>query len=129
MLQRIKTLLLNNVLLFAIGVTVAILCLSLIKVSNVPSMDVKNIDKAYHSIAYFTLAITWLFSFYKKPQKKYTIVLLCISFGIIIEVLQSNLTAYRSGDLLDVLANSLGVLLALWIFNIFLKKNRIKSSS
>ncbi len=129
MLKRIKTLLLNNLLIIAIVVTIGILCLSLIKVSNIPSMEIKNVDKVYHSFAYFTLAMTWLFTFYKKPEKKYIIVLLCIIFGIIIEVLQMNLTVYRSGDLLDVLANSLGVLLALLIFNIFFKKNRVNSSS
>ncbi|MHB0755240.1 VanZ family protein [Polaribacter sp. M15] len=129
MLKRIKILLLNNVILIAIIITIGILCLSLIKVSNVPSMEIKNVDKAYHSIAYFTLATAWLFSFYKKPQKKYTIVISCIIFGIIIEALQMNLTVYRSGDLLDVVANSVGVLLALVVFNIFLKKNRINSSS
>ncbi|WP_439131738.1 VanZ family protein [Polaribacter sp.] len=129
MLKRIKTLLLNNLIIIAIAITIGILCLSLIKVSNVPSMEIKNVDKVYHGIAYFSLTITWLFTFYKKPQKKYIVVVLCIFFGIIIEILQANLTAYRSGDLLDVLANSLGVLLALLIFNIFFKKNRVNSSS
>ncbi|WP_231962724.1 VanZ family protein [Polaribacter sp. KT25b] len=92
-----------------------------------PSSDVKiaNIDKAYHSIAYFTLGITWLFSYYKKPEKKYLIVICCIIFGIIIEVMQGKLTSYRSGDYLDAIANSCGILLALLIFNVFSKKKYI----
>ena len=124
MLKRIKILLLDNLILFAIIITIAILCLSLIKVSGA-GFEVKNADKIYHSIAYFTLAISWLFTFYKKPQKKYIIVIACIIFGMIIELLQTNLTLYRTGDLLDVLANTFGILLALLIFNLFLKKKHI----
>ena len=101
------------------------MCLSLVKVSGVSGFNVKNADKFYHSFAYFMLAISWLFTFYKKPQKKYFIVILCIIFGIIIEFLQKNLTVYRTGDVLDVLANTLGIILALLIFNLFLKKNQI----
>ncbi|UAN00084.1 VanZ family protein [Polaribacter litorisediminis] len=88
-------------------------------------IKVANIDKGYHSIAYFILTITWLLSFYKKPQKKYIIAISCIIFGIIIELLQASLTVYREGDYFDVLANSLGVLLALSTFSLFFKKNDI----
>jgi VanZ family protein len=124
MLKRIKTLFLDNLLVVAIVITITIICSSLLKIPNT-GIKVNNIDKAYHSFAYFVLALTWLLSFYKKPNKKYIIVLCCILFGIIIEVLQSTLTIYRKGDYKDVLANSLGVLLALVIFNVFLKKNYI----
>lgn len=124
MLKRIKTLLLDNSLVVAIVITITIICLSLLKIPNT-GIKVNNIDKAYHSIAYFVLTLTWLLSFYRKPKKKYIIVISCIIFGIIIEVLQSTLTVYRTGDYKDVIANSLGVLLALLIFNIFSKKNYI----
>ncbi|MDP5106531.1 MAG: VanZ family protein [Polaribacter sp.] len=92
-----------------------------------PSYTTKitNIDKVYHTIAYFTLGVTWLFSYYKKPEKKYLIVICCIIFGIIIEVIQSKLTSYRSGDYLDVIANSFAIFLALLIFNLFSKKKKI----
>ncbi|WP_339662074.1 VanZ family protein [uncultured Polaribacter sp.] len=92
-----------------------------------PSTTVKiiNIDKVYHSIAYFTLGVIWLFSYYKKPEKKYLIVICCIIFGIIIEIIQNKLTTYRSGDYLDVIANSCGIFLALLIFNLFSKKKKI----
>lgn len=122
MLQRIKTLLKDNLFIIALSITIGILCLSLIKMPSTGILNVANVDKLYHSFAYFMLGITWLFTFYKKPEKKYIIVISCIIFGIIIELLQSNLTAYRTGDFLDVLANSLGVLLSLVIFNLIFKK-------
>lgn len=125
MLNRIKTLLLNNLFLIAIAVSVGILCLSLIKVTDAPTIEIKNIDKLSHSFAYFILASCWLLTYHKKPSKKFTIVITCIIFGIIIEVLQMNITTYRTGDLLDVLANTFGVLLALLIFNLIFRKKQI----
>ena len=124
MLKHIKNLLQENSFIIASIVTVIILCLSLIKL---PQADIKisNIDKVYHSIAYFTLAIAWLIVYYKKPNKKYIIVICCIIFGIVIELLQNKITVHRTGDYYDILANSSGVLFALLIFNLISKKKQI----
>ncbi|WP_334056802.1 VanZ family protein [Polaribacter sp. P097] len=124
MLKRIKVLLLDNFIFIAITFTITIVGLSLFKL---PSKDigVKNVDKIYHLIAYFSLAFAWLVSFYQQKSKKMLIVLACVVFGIIIEVLQSALTNYRTGDYLDVFANTLGVLLALLFFNAIFKKKQI----
>jgi VanZ family protein len=124
MLKRIKILSKDNIFLIAISTTVGIIYLSLIKTPSI-GIEIANIDKGYHGFAYFMLAITWLLAFYKKQKKKYVIVISCIIFGIIIEVLQDTLTTYRTGDYLDVFANSLGVLLALVIFNLFFRKKNI----
>ena len=121
MQQHIKTLLKDNLYLFAILITLGIAGLSLIKMPNT-TIEIKQIDKAYHAFAYFVLGLSWLFAFYKKPQKKYIIVLGCIFFGIVIEVLQGTLTVYRTGDLLDVFANSFGVILALFVFLFYSRK-------
>ena len=124
MLKRIKTLFKDNLIFFAIAITLVILYLSLMKMPNT-GIEIKHIDKGYHSIAYFVLTLSWLLSFYKKPNKKYLIVILCMILGIIIEVLQDTITVYRTADYFDVLANSVGVLFALVIFNIFLRKKTI----
>lgn len=122
MLKHIKTLLKDKIIIIAVLITFGILCLSLLKIPDNSAIKIAYIDKIYHCFAYFTLAITWLLTFYKKPEKKYVILISCIVFGIVIEVLQQILTNYRIGDFLDVLANSLGVILALIIFNIILRK-------
>ncbi|SDT91662.1 VanZ like family protein [Polaribacter sp. Hel1_33_78] len=123
MLKNIKTLLRNNSFIIAFVTTIIIVCLSLIRVPNAPiKLTFTNIDKIFHGFAYFMLALSWLIAYYKKPNKKYWIVILCIVFGIIIELLQSKITLYRSGDYLDVIANSAGALSALLIFNIISKK-------
>jgi VanZ family protein len=122
MLKRIKNLLKGSIFIIALIISITIVFLSLLQLPS-SKINIINIDKAYHSIAYFALGITWLFAYYKKPEKKYFIVICCIIFGIIIEVLQSSLTSYRTGDYVDAIANSCGVLLALLIFNLFVKKN------
>jgi glycopeptide antibiotics resistance protein len=45
-------------------------------------------------------------------------VIVSILFGIIIEILQGTLTTYRSADINDVLANSLGVILTAVVIGI-----------
>ncbi|WP_232455883.1 VanZ family protein [Polaribacter sp. SA4-10] len=86
-----------------------------------------NIDKVYHLFAYFTLTICWLFTYYKKPKAKYIVIVSCIIFGIIIEILQGTITSYRTGDYIDIVANTAGVIVALTIYNQILKKNKVNS--
>lgn len=75
--------------------------------------EFENSDKVKHTLAYSILSFFWLLSCHlgKINVKKLHLILIIIIYGVIIEVLQSSLTTYRTGDLLDILANSLGVLL------------------
>lgn len=86
--------------------------------------NINNIDKVEHVFAYFSLTLCWLFVSYTNTKRKYIVVIACIIYGIIIELIQSNLTIYRTGDYLDVLANSFGAVLGLLIFNQIFKKNQ-----
>ncbi|CAI8432829.1 MAG: Uncharacterised protein [Polaribacter sejongensis] len=126
MLKHIKSLFRDNFFIIAIGITLCIAYLSLIKTPKLVLVYSAS-DKIHHIIAYFTLTICWLFSFFKKPSLKYSIVVFCLLFGIIIEVMQQSLTSYRTGDYKDVLANIIGIVLGLIVFNLVLKKNKVKS--
>jgi VanZ family protein len=119
-----KSLLKDKTLLIAIFITIGILYLSLIKMPK-HTVTISHLDKWQHGFAYFILTFFWLFTFYKK-NKKYPIVICCILFGILIEVLQYSITNYRTGDYLDVIANSGGVLFSSLAFNQVFKKNRVK---
>jgi len=121
MLKHIKSLFRDNFFIIAIGITLCIAYLSLIKTPKLVLVYSAS-DKIHHIIAYFTLTICWLFSFFKKPSLKYSIVVFCLLFGIIIEVMQQSLTSYRTGDYKDVLANIIGIVLGLIVFNLVLKK-------
>ena len=126
MLKHIKSLFRDNFFIIAIGITLCIAYLSLIKTPKLVLVYSAS-DKIHHIIAYFTLTICWLFSFFKKPSLKYSIVVFCLLFGIIIEVMQQSLTSYRTGDYKDVLANIIGIVLGLIVFNLVLKKNKVKT--
>ncbi|WP_347173340.1 VanZ family protein [Polaribacter uvawellassae] len=124
MRKLIKILLKDKIIFIAIFIALVIGFLSLIK-STGPTINLSNVDKIYHTIAYFILSLTWLLSFpisRKNNTTKYAIALGCVFYGIIIEVLQTTLTTYRTASLLDVVANSVGVFIALLIFNSIYKK-------
>ncbi len=100
----------------AIVLSFLILVLSLIKTDGMPKIEVKQADKYFHGIAYFFLTAAWMFAFYfqlkYRKVKSYLVLLVCIIiFGTIIEVLQMTVTDYRSFDVYDILANSIGAML------------------
>ncbi len=124
MRKLIKILLKDKIIFIAISVAIGISVLSLIRVPESP-IKISCQDKIYHAIAYFMLAITWLLSFpvsREKNSAKYAIALGCVIYGIIIEVLQTTLTTYRTASFFDVVANTVGVFMALLIFNSIYKK-------
>ena len=128
MQQRIKHLLKGNSLLIALFITVLIGYLSLMSLGFDSPIKISHLDKIEHAIAYFFLGISWLVvikQYSTKFSKKGTVVLGCIIYGIIIEILQETITLKRTADVLDVLADIVGVLLALLIFNQFSKKNTV----
>jgi VanZ family protein len=98
--------------------------LSLKKIDNIP-IHLSHSDKIYHAIAYFLLGLTWLLSFPKSllnRNLKYAIVISCIIYGIVVEVLQGTLTTYRTASLLDIIANTVGVIIAMLVFKLVYKK-------
>ena len=125
MLKLIKKLLEANALLIALSITILIAFLSIVNLGRIVSKELLLIDKLNHTIAYFFMALSWLFAFQKKKRhslKEMHIIVLCILFGILMEFLQWGFTSYRNASYLDVLANSFGVLIAYLTFYFFQKK-------
>ncbi len=125
MLQRIKKLLEHNALILAIIATAIIALLSL---THLPKIDlglhIKSSDKYLHTIAYFTLSTIWLFALRNKLNNKLVKIVLIFSlaiYGIILELLQGEITSYRTADLYDEFANVTGILLAVLVFDKLLK--------
>ncbi len=125
MLQNIKKLLERNSLLIAIAATLFLAVLSL---SAVPKLNlglgIKSGDKYLHFIAYFGLTILWYFALKERINEKvfkFFVPLALILYGIILEGLQSGLTTYRTGDIYDAIANTVGVIVALLVFNKLIK--------
>jgi VanZ family protein len=124
--MRIKNLLVKSALYVAILCTLTIAVLSFIKMS--PSeLNISSFDKISHGIAYFFLTFFWLYSTLntKAVQSKIKYAILgCFFYGIVIEVLQGAITSYRTASYLDILANSIGIALAVILFFVFEKKNQ-----
>jgi len=115
----------NNAIYIAVFITISILFGSLVKSEFIVVESISVSDKTYHLIAYFLLMLSWLYAFFKKEKfQEYVkyIILGCFIFGIIIEILQGIITSYRTASYLDILANTIGVLLAVVIFHVFEKK-------
>jgi len=107
------------------SIALAIICL--VSFSNLPKVNVSNADKIFHTTTYVMLACLWYHTFFfhfKNSQSKSIIksVFLAIVFGMIIEVLQGVFTTTRHADIMDVIANTIGVLMFVVFISI---KNRI----
>ena len=86
-------------------------------------LELLSFDKFVHASIFFVLTILWLVYFLSaiklSPIISATVILFCISFGGLLEIMQSNVFSQRSGDWLDFIANSFGCLMG-WLF--FYKK-------
>jgi VanZ family protein len=125
----IKKFLVARIALFVAGLyTVFLAISSLVKLEKINVGSFKPTDKLLHLGAYFGLLVLWkvYFILKDKPESTYKrnlfkIAGLAVLFGMLIEVLQGELTSYREPDWYDILANTVGVLLAVIIFLCFEK--------
>ena len=115
----IRKLLERNRLFIAIFFTIFIALISLVSLKGVHLLKASNSDKIGHILAYFILCLSWLNAlknFPPRKNRKYLLIFFLVSYGIILEVLQDVLTTYRQADLYDIIANSMGVILAFFLF-------------
>ncbi|PZD78762.1 VanZ family protein [Mesonia sp. K7] len=121
MRQLIKNLLApKTILVLAITYSLAIVVLSLVNPNQIVlKLEFNYADKLLHLIAYFGLNLLWLITFLinsnnRKNIFKYFLFISAASifFGIVLEFLQYGLTNYRTLDVYDALANTIGALLA-----------------
>jgi VanZ family protein len=105
-------------LVLALFWTAIILFFCLIKSSNVPVIRIPNLDKLVHAFFHFMFTGLWFLYFKKQFTKtKFQKVMwfsfgFSVVFGIMIEIAQSLFTITRNGDVLDVLANTTGAVIA-----------------
>ena len=112
----------------AIGWTVLIAVLCLVKFNKLSSFGVSGADKYVHFIFYFVFTMLWGFYSWKKQNeiilnKIVAIIVISLCYGILIEILQETCTTTRHADMFDVLANLLGAAIALGIF-VLIKKQK-----
>ena len=119
MRKTIKRLLELSAYTISIVLTILITYLSL---SSLKEFNVKISlsDKLLHMLSYLGLTLSWLFAILKSHKSfkvKFQVGFALFIFGIVIEILQSNMPLNRHGDYLDVFANFLGILGGIITFN------------
>jgi len=107
--------------------TLLIFILCLWPAEEIPQIDVPLADKWTHFVFFAMFSFCWLCVFPSvKPGRLAIVLFISILYGWLIELLQYWLSFLgRHYDPADVLANSLGGLLGLFVFYIF---NRIAAS-
>lgn len=120
----------KTLLFCAVIWTALIAILSLITVEGIKStIAIPHKDKMVHFVFYFVFVLLW-FGVKKasgnSKKVSQTIFFLAVGYGLLMELLQNLLTASRTADVLDVLANTLGAFMALLYINYkFLNKTEV----
>ena len=117
----------NRIVVFSFSLfyTLVITTLSLVQLDDIPKLNTGFDDKIAHFLCYAILCLMWFLSFYSFKTKRslFAASASSILFGLIIEIIQSQATVYRTAEVLDFLANTMGAL-AMTIL-IYLKKEVI----
>ena len=107
------------VLVLAVCYTLVLTVFSLVSIKSLPKLGSNFDDKIFHVFAYTILVLLWYFTLYGLKKTKPILIAICFSiiYGIIIEVLQGQLTTVRNFEILDILANCMGIAIGtLFIF-------------
>lgn len=95
-----------------------IIYFSLIPLNNFPHPAFPGSDKIYHLLSYAVLQLFFYFPVKKaKTANLYTkLFFLSFLFGLIIEIIQATSVSGRTGELGDLLFNTLGALMVYFFF-------------
>lgn len=96
-----------------VGWLLIILIVYLSLAPNPPTLVMfENADKVEHAFAYATVAF-WLCAIYLTVRSRVVVIVALIGLGVALEYVQ-DWTGYRSFDVMDMLADTVGVLLG-WL--------------
>ncbi len=83
-------------------------------------LELLSFDKFVHASIFFTLSLLWLVFTFRIGRLNFFsiifVILLCVSYGGALEIMQATIFSNRSGDWLDFIANTFGCLMGLWFF-------------
>ncbi len=93
-------------------------------VPSAPWMKTLMIDKWVHFVIYYLFYVL-IYLGLVKYNANYKIIfgfLFCVSFGVLMEIFQHYFWLNRSGDLIDVLANTFGVIIGILTADFWVEK-------
>ncbi|MBK9254860.1 MAG: VanZ family protein [Saprospiraceae bacterium] len=114
----------NRFLVLAIFWTLLTLFLSVSSAGTIQRLnvfDIWNIDKLAHFGMYFIFCLFWCLGLRDKKYNKIFAVIFSVSFGALMEIFQFYSFNGRSFEINDIIANSLGVIAGVLIFDHFFK--------
>lgn len=83
-------------------------------------LELLSFDKFVHASIFFILTSLWLMALINIQKTSFLFITLviisCISYGGLLEIMQSTIFSQRSGDWYDFIANSFGCIIALLVF-------------
>ncbi|WP_198295209.1 MULTISPECIES: VanZ family protein [unclassified Winogradskyella] len=117
-------------LFVALTYTIVLLYFSLGDADAVlPETNIKFQDKILHFVAYLGLSVLWGYYallFNTKNAILYSFIATLI-FGIILELVQEAINPLRNYDILDLVANCIGVLVGTIVVVYYVRKLKLKS--
>ncbi|HMQ63034.1 MAG TPA: VanZ family protein [Flavilitoribacter sp.] len=112
---------------FIPGITwgLAVLILSTMPGKNLPSFDLTGVDKLEHAVSYCLLASLFLWGLHRSGnwsvKGRNWIIAACISYGILIEIIQYCFFPSRYFEVNDIVANIIGSIGSLLFIRFFKK--------
>ena len=88
-------------------------------------LDFFQLDKLIHAIVFLVGIFLWHWSYSKQYFEQYRrwVVVGFLCYGILLELLQGYIFLERSADILDFLADAIGVFLGMKLFQKYLRMN------
>jgi hypothetical protein len=84
--------------------------------------DVMGLDKVAHFILFGGLTLLWLLFPWRIVPGNIQLFLGLISYAVLLEIMQTSLTVYRSGELLDLLFDAAAIIVVLRFRNRFIQR-------
>ena len=110
--------------------TIVLLYFSLVDISGVlPDTNIKLQDKILHFLAYLVLSVLWGYYTILLKTKNAIIYsfLATLIFGVILELVQEVVNPLRDYDILDLLANCIGIMFGTVVVIWYNRKLKLKS--
>ena len=79
--------------------------------------DIIGLDKVAHFVLFGGLTLLWLLFPWRAAPGNIQLFLGLISYAVLLEIMQTSLTAYRSGELLDLLFDAAAIIVVLQLRN------------
>ena len=84
-------------------------------------LELLSFDKFVHLGIFFVLIILWFLAIYQANKLTTSItfitVMLGITYGGVLEIMQATVFSNRSGDWFDFIANTIGCIIGWWLFS------------